>query len=258
MANSRYLGQSRYILTGGGGSTGPDVSDLGWITVNVTDGTWTQSDPGGVLLASVAFAGDITRVNYNTVSSGSADNNFSSSSNFTGPRWYQPLVAVDGTRITSDDTFTLSVEIVQEASAAQNELEIGLGYCVAPTSTTTNGMQKAGACMSYDTTTSNVRMSAMLTAGRASSTTAANQKINFATTSASGTRQGAANYITLNASGVRVTNGSTNVNQTMGAGTDLFLVVLAGLRDNTVTFSAPADIQAKLRYRLIKWEDPPL
>ena len=240
-----------------GGSTGPSISELGWITANVTDGTWTQSDPAGVLLASVAFASDITRVNYNTVSSGSADNNFSSGNDFTGPRWYKALTAGDGTRITSDDTFTLSVEMVQIDPANQNETEIGLGYCFDPTSSLTTTMKKAGASLSYDTTTTNPRLSGMLTAGRTSSTTAAGQKINFVMTSASGTRQGAVASIVLKADGTQVINGSKNVNQSMTASTDLFLVVLAGLRDNTVTFSAPVDIQAKLRYRVIKWEDPP-
>ena len=249
---------SGYTMSSSGGASGPDISDLGWITADVTDGTWTQSDPAGVLLASVAVAGDITRVNYNTVAVASGDNNFSSSNNFTGPRWYKALTAVDGTRITSDDTFTLSVEMVQITPAVQNEVEIGLGYCVDPTSTLTNTMQKAGGSIVYATPTQNPRLSGMLTAGRASNTSAPGQKINFVTTSASGTRQGAVGSIALNNVNVRVINGSSNVNQTMPASTDLFLVVLAGLHDNAVTFTAPVDTQAKLRYRLIKWEDPPL
>ena len=139
MATNRYYRvQSRYILTGSGGASGPDINDLGWITTDVTDGTWTQSDPAGVLLSSVAVASEVTRVNVNAVGASSADNNFSSAANFTGPRWYQALTSADGTRITSDDTFIMSVEIVQEASASQDAIEIGLGYCVDPTSTTTN------------------------------------------------------------------------------------------------------------------------
>jgi len=258
MATNRYYRvQSRYILTGSGGSSGPDINDLGWITTDVTDGTWTQSDPAGVLLSSVAVASEVTRVNVNAVGASSADNNFSSSPNFTGPRWYKALTSADGTRITSDDTFVLSVEIVQEASASQDAVEIGLGYCVDPTATTTNGIQKVGGSLHYRNTTGNPSMSAMLTAGRASSTLTAGQKIGLSTTTAAGTRQGAASYISLNTSNVRVTDGANNVNQTMSSGTDLFLVVLVGLFGNSTTLANPADIQAKLRYRLIKFEDPP-
>ena len=28
----------------------PDINNLGWITADITDGTWTESDPSGAMI----------------------------------------------------------------------------------------------------------------------------------------------------------------------------------------------------------------
>jgi hypothetical protein len=247
-----------YTLASSGGSSGPDVSDLDWITIDLTDGSWTASDPGGVIGTSVSVASDVHTFNLNNVASGSEANNFSGGSTFTGPRWYAPLNRADGTRMTSDDTFTFICEIVVEAPTNKDAIQLGWGWCEDPTSTTLATIKKTGAVLGYDTSTSNARTTGMTTTGRAPSQALSGQEIVVAQTllTASG-YQGAVQYISIQSDGTRRTNGAQNLNQQLTASTDLFLIVLIGLNSNTTTITAPKDIKGKMRYRVVRYETPP-
>lgn len=257
--NAEYSG---YTIFGSGGASSPSVSDLGWITVDLTDGSWTASDPGGVIGTSVSVASDVHTFNLNTVGVASASNNFSSGTGgFTGPRWYAPLVAADGTRITSDDTFTVSIEMVEATPANKEAVALGFGFCVDPTSTVisnTSGMFKTGGNLFYTSGSGNPRFSGMTCTGNTSSGAGAGQKIGLSDTTVAGRRLGGVSVIALDAAGSRVADGTTNNNATIPTGIDLFLIVLVGLNTNATTITAPVDTKAKLRYRVIKWQSPPL
>lgn len=256
--NAEYSG---YTIFGSGGASSPSVSDLGWITVDLTDGSWTASDPGGVIGTSVSVASDVHTFNLNTVGVASASNNFSSTTAFTGPRWYAPLLAADGTRITSDDTFTVSIEMVEDTPANKAAVDLGFGFCVDPTSTVisnTSGIFKTGGRLFYTSGSGNPRFSGMTCLGNTGSGAGAGQKIGLTDTTVAGRRLGGVSIITLDAAGGRVADATTNNNATIPNGIDLFLIVLVGLNTNTTTITAPVDTKAKLRYRVIKWQSPPL
>ena len=93
----------------------PDADKLDWETVDIGDGSWTQSDPSGVLLNSVATTNEITKVNFNAVGVGNADYDPTNGTNFTGPRWYSKLQTTDGVRINTDDPFIINYELIVEA-----------------------------------------------------------------------------------------------------------------------------------------------
>lgn len=248
-----------YTLADSGGSSGPNISDLDWLTVDLTDGTWTASDPSGVLGTSVSVASDVHTFDVNDVAVANASYNFSNSTNgFNGPRWYKALEAADGTRITADDTFTMFAELVVEAPTNKQAIQLGWGFCQDPTATASlNTIAKTGIVLGYDSNVANARTAGMTVVGRTASTAVADQRLAVSTVTTMGLYMGAVSFISLDSAGLRKTNGTLNNSQPLTTGTDLFLVVLVGLNANTTTITAPADIKGKLRYRLIKHQNPP-
>jgi len=243
------------------GAAGPDVSNLDWITVNLLDGSWAASDPGGVIGASVNVASDIHTFNVNAVPSASADNNFSSTTSFTGPRWYAPLNAADGARINSDDVFTVSFEMVEFTPAVKDAIQLAIGFCEDPVSTTisnTSGILKTGVRLFYSGPTGDPRFSGMTTNSNTGAGVMSGQKVGLADITVAGRRMGAASLITLDVGLNRLYDATTNNNASFTGPKDLSLIVLLGLTTNTTTIAAPSDIKAKLRYRVVKWQPPPL
>lgn len=243
------------------GASGPDVSNLDWVTVNLLDGSWTAADPGGVIGTSVNVASDIHTFNVNPVPIASADNNFSSTSSFTGPRWATPLNAADGARINTDDVFTVSFEMVEFTPSAKEKIELGIAFCEDPSSTvisSTGGMLKTGGKLFYSSVTGNARFGLLTTNGQVPGNGAAGKRVGLIDITAAGRRIGAVSMISLDSGLIRLDDATINNNASFTGPKDLFLVVLLGVNSNTGTIAAPSDIRAKLRYRVIKWQPPPL
>lgn len=243
------------------GASGPDVSNLDWVTVNLLDGSWTAADPGGVIGTSVNVASDIHTFNVNPVPIASADNNFSSTNSFTGPRWATPLNAADGARINTDDVFTVSFEMVEFAPTNKDAIQLAIGFCEDPASTTIDalsGIMKTGVRLFYTGPTANPRFSGMTNVGNTGAGVMNGQKVGLVDITVAGRRMGAASLITLDVGLNRLYDAATNNNTSFTGPKDLSLIVLLGLTTNTTTTAAPSDIKAKLRYRVIKWQPPPL
>lgn len=232
----------------------PDADKLGWETVDLGDGSWTQSDPSGVLLSSVATTNEITKVDFNAVGVASADYDFTAGTNFTGPRWYSKLQTSDGVVVNSDDPYIIMFQLVAETPNTQDRVNISIGVAEAPTSTVRGTILFTGECLEYTSTTSNRFMGPIVT--NPNFLQNVNNKIGFSTFASITNRLGNFSAFNLDSSSGFLAETSTTANRTYTASTDLFLVIQAGI-DGTNTIGA-CDIQAKLRYRVIRISDFPL
>lgn len=134
--------------TGGGGTAGlPD-----WELIDLTDGTWTSSDPGGNgRVSSVAVSGSDTTVTWAAFTSTS--NDALDGSTFDGQRYYKELEYPDGTSVSlSDAGWTLETWVDTPAVAGCARTQYALGVSSSPTSTSNSTANLAGLYWSPDRT----------------------------------------------------------------------------------------------------------
>jgi len=134
--------------TGGGGVAGlPD-----WEVVDVTDGSWTSSDPGGNgRVSSVAVAGTGTTVTWNGFTAVSDDSVDGSA--FNGQRYYKELTYPDGTSVNvSDAGWTLETWVDTPAVSGCARTQFALGVASDPTSTSTVTSNMSGLYWTPDRT----------------------------------------------------------------------------------------------------------
>ena len=239
----------------------PDINNLDWITADITDGTWTESDPSGVLLSSKSVTDGVTTVNLNAIGASNQTYSFQNGNNFTGPRWYTELNDTDGTRISSADAFMAFFQIVVEAPTSQQRISLGICICEDPTATTHNTIKSFGNMLEYNTTGGDPIAGIFYWNGGTSNSAASNggPNLKFIFGSAGVVASGLISTVTalgLDASGDTETNRLGNAAGSSTTGftdaTDLYLAVMAG-SNGTVTTGA-GDIKAKLRYRIIKFD----
>ena len=78
---------------GGGGGGGADLSALGFVEVDLTDGSWTLTDPDD-LVDTVSHASGVNTVVMNALAAGSNNYAWSTSTTQRAPRWTRELNAV--------------------------------------------------------------------------------------------------------------------------------------------------------------------
>jgi hypothetical protein len=238
----------------------PDINNLGWITADITDGTWTESDPSGAMLSSKTVVSEVTTINLNAVGSSNQTYSFQNGANFTGPRWYTELNDTDGTRISSADAFTVFFQIVQEAPTSQQKVALGICICEDPTATANNTIKSFGNMLEYNTTGGDPIAGIFYWNGgstnSASSNGGANLKYIFG--SAGVVFSGLVGTVTalgVDSDGDTISNRLGNAAGSSTAGfadsTNLFLTIMAGTNGTTTT--GAGDIKAKLRYRVVKF-----
>ena len=232
----------------------PDADNLGWETIDLGDGSWTQSDPSGALLNTASTVNEITKITFNAVGAGSLDHDLTSGTNFTGPRWYTNLRTSDGIKINSDNSYIIMFEIVVEPPTTKDKVQISIGVAEDPTSTVRSTILFSGQVLEYVSTTGNPRMGPIVV--NANTIQNVNNKIGFSTFASITTRLGNVSAFNLDSSSGYLNETSVTANRTYTSSTNLFLVVQAGI-DSTSTISA-CDIQAKLRYRVIRISEFPL
>jgi hypothetical protein len=133
---------------GGGGSAGlPD-----WELVDVTDGSWTSSDPGtNGRVSSVAVASNNTTVTWNSFTA-TADDALDGT-NFNGQRYYRALTYPDGTAVDlADDGWTIEMWVDTPAVAGCARTQFALGVSSDPTATTNSTINFSGLYWSPDRT----------------------------------------------------------------------------------------------------------
>ena len=134
--------------TGGGGVAGlPD-----WEAIDITDGTWTSSDPGGDgRVSSVSVSSGQTTVTWNGFTSdadGAMDGN-----TYNGQRYYKELKYPDGTSVSlSDAGWMLETWVDIPTVAGCARAQYALGVSSNPTSTTRNTINLGGLYFSPDRT----------------------------------------------------------------------------------------------------------
>lgn len=129
----------------GGGGGGGTVGLPDWELVDVTDGSWTSSDPGGNgRVSSVTVSGSDTTVTWNGFSK-TADDEINGT-NFTGLRYYKELKYPDGTSVSlSDAGWTIETWVDTPAVAgASLNAQFALGVSSNPTATANNTINFAG------------------------------------------------------------------------------------------------------------------
>lgn len=238
----------------------PDADALDWITIDLGDGSWTQSDPTSFILSGASTTNEITTISLNEVTSSSEAYSFQNGANFQGPRWYKNLETTKNEIINSDDAFAVFFQIVVEAPDTKDKNSIFLGFSEDPTSTVCANINFFGTILEYGSTTANPAggYAIVLSGGNASAAATANANLKMAVNNieATGNRLGATPVINLDSSGAYLSERSVNINNSLNSSTDLSIVVMAGT-NGTVTMG-DSDIKAKLRYRVVKFESLPL
>jgi hypothetical protein len=132
-------GASGGPAAGGGAAALPD-----WRVVDVTDGSWTSSDPGGnARVSSVVMSGDEATVTWDGFTA-TADDAIDGSA-FNGQRYYQALTYDDGTPVSlSDDGFTVEWWADTPAVAGCARTQFALGISSDPTATTNSVINFSG------------------------------------------------------------------------------------------------------------------
>jgi len=134
-----------------GGGTTTALPD--WVSIDVTDGTWTASDPGGNSRTSgVAVSNGTTTVTWAGFTAGSSDA-FAGSSTYDGLRYYQELKYADGTAVQVSDvgwTVETWVDIPTVSGCARTQFALGISS--SPTNTSASTINLAAMYWSPDRT----------------------------------------------------------------------------------------------------------
>ena len=234
----------------------PDADNLDWKTVDLSDGSWTQSDPSGIILNTASTVSEVTKVTYNAVGTGATDYDPTAGTNYTGPRWYKSLELADGVVLNTDDPYIASFQLSVETPTAQDRVNILIGLAEAPTSNTIATMNFSGQMLEYTSTTSNRFLGPYIATGNPSLAQNTNNKMGFTSFASITNRLGNLSAFNLDSSAAFIAEKSLTASRTYTASTNLFIVVLAGI-NGTNTIGA-CDIQAKLRYRIVKFSGLPL
>ena len=245
----------RVFETGGGG--GADLSALGFVSVDLTDG-WTLTDPDD-LVDTVTHSSGVNQVLMNALAAGSNDYSWATSSTQRAPRWTTPLYAVDAdgnnVRVTSGDTYVLQtvIEYVAPDNAFATEIVIA---SAEDGTATTSGANKAQGGYLLINAVGNRRMGCFTGNNHQLSPVDNNNHRNIATANHSGGRSQAVEYVNLNSSGVALAGSSRNSGMTYtNTTTDLNLMVGLGVNlANTVT--AGEDAKIKVWYRVVVYSLP--
>lgn len=115
-----------------------------WELIDVTDGSWTSSDPGGNgRVSSVSVSGTDTTVTWNAFTPSADD--MIDGANFNGQRYYRTLTYPDGTAVSlSDDGWTIETWVDVPAVAGAALSHFALGISSDPTATANSTMNFAG------------------------------------------------------------------------------------------------------------------
>lgn len=245
----------------GGGApaaAGADLSALGFEQIDLTDSSWTLTDPDDLVDSVVALAGGVTQVTMNALGTGSNDYAWTSSSTQRAPRWTAPLYAVDANgqnvRVTSGDAFVLTTVIEFVEPDDRFTTEIVVASAEDGTALTSGSNKAQGGLLQY-TASGNPRMGAF-TGNSLDFKASANNDRNLAHANSAGGRAQAVSYVNLDSSGDNVQGGSRNSGMLYtDTTTDLNLMVGLGVW-NFGTVTAGEDAKIKVWYRVVRFSLP--
>lgn len=205
--------------------------------IDLTSG-WTLYDPDS-LIKSISFAGGFHTVIWNELLTGSSDYNWTAGSTHRAPRWYQPA-RIDGQQLTSDMVTQNVFGIVTDNTVAGRgdfSNAVSHGICVDPTSTVANDIAGMGQHVTVLDSGGDTAALGVWTVNSGATTATSAPSRSIATAQYGGRHCGSACFTNLDASGLRVQNGSRNGSVALPASTNLNWIVGLGLRSNTVTIA---------------------
>ena len=227
---------------------GDDLNAVTWTDVDLTDGSWTETDPDS-LASGVSIAAGVNKVTLAELAVGSINYNWTSGSTHRSPRFHK-LLQPDGDQIGSDDFFFLLWRLQFVAPVARAANTIVFGVSEDPTSTSAANIKGLGALLVFNAT-GNVACGTWTNTSGATSSSAATVtslgSFQFAATRGCG-----GSYVALDASEARVNNSSRNGNLTYSGSTNLSIMVGVGAFNNSATWAAGVDAKFKLQYRIVR------
>lgn len=226
---------------GSGAATGADLSALGFTLINLSDSSWTLTDPDN-LVDGVTHSTGTNRVVMNALAAGSNNYAWTAGTTQRAPRWTTPLYAIDSNganvRVTSGDAYVLQTVI--EYVAPDNGFATEIVVASAEDGTaTTSGANKAHGGLLVLTGAGNIRMGSFNGNTPQLSLAAANNHQNVATSNHAGGRAQAVAYVNVDSSkeeiagssrnsGMLYTNTTTDLNLMVGIGTFSLGTITAG------------------------------
>ena len=132
-------GASGGASAGGGGT--PSLANVTPTAIDLTDGTWTLTDPNN-LIKSVTFGGGFNIITWNAVE-GTSSLNWTAGTTTDAPRWHKVL-NIGGTDITAADLLVFTSRIEQGLDVADFNNECVVGVATDPTSSSTSAIDGSG------------------------------------------------------------------------------------------------------------------
>jgi len=224
-------------------------ANIPWVTADLTDGSWTLTDPDS-LVNGVTYAAGFNKVTMNALAAGSTDYAWGGGATHRAPR-YHKLLDASGVQVDSDGITVLQVRMTKGSTVTEFSTEVVCGACLDPTSTVPGTMVGQGGMMEY-VASDNTGYGAWTVNSKGVATFAANDSgvmtAQWAARRASGTT-----YVTIDNTGVFVASGSRNANSTLGASTNMSLMIGVGTR-GSATITAGADTNVKIEYRVLTFD----
>ena len=243
---------------GGGAAAGggADLSALGFVEVDLTDG-FTLTDPDGLVSATENVA-KVNKVTFNALAVGSTDYSWGSGNNQRAPRWVKSLTAPDGDgaeqQIQSGDTFILQTVVQFQTPDNRYAAEVVVASTVDGTGLDCFTNDAMGGMIRYNST-GNISYGIFTFNGYNALASASNDRSVCTVLHAGARGQGGA-YINLDSSGAALNGGSRNASMGYTDGTtDMKLMIGVGTNGSN-TIGAGDDAQFRLWYRVVRFSLP--
>lgn len=259
MASPIFYPKSPTDMGGGGAAPagGADLSALGFVAVDLTDG-WTLYDPDS-LVASVTHSAGVNTVTMNALGSGSNDYAWAYSATIRAPRWYKALTAPNASdveqQIVSGDTFTLSTVMQFQEPADRFATQAVIGSAFNPTSTASADIDLIGGMLQYPTS-GNPLAGAFWQQTPSLAGANANLDRSFVVHNAAAGRMGVAGYVNVDSSGAFLASGQRAGNASYNDTTTNLSIVVGLGTASAATIAAGEDAKLKVFYRAVRYSLP--
>lgn len=242
---------------GGGGGGGADLSALGFVEVDLTDGSWNLTDPD-TIVDTVSHSSGVNTVTFNTLASGNSNNAWGNGNTQRGARWHKKLQVQDATggdvQVQSGDQFIFQA-MIEFVSPTQSFAASSV-VCVSADGTALTAADSKIVGALYRYTTPTVRQSGSI-GGAFGSTNSSGPPVRVSTAvQVRATRPSGVSYLNTNSSGNHTFDGNYKINTSYAnATTDLDVIVGVGTFA-TGGITAGDDMKVKAWFRCIVMSEP--
>lgn len=234
-----------------------DLSALGFTPIDLTDGSWTLTDPDS-LVNTITHSTGINKVTFNALASGNSDNAWSNGNTQRGPRWHKKLKVQDAlgadVQVVSGDNFIF--QAMMEYVAADQRFAASSVVCVSAdgTALTATDSKIVGALLRY-ATTGNPQLGSIAGDFGAVNSNFNNHRVSTVFQSRA-TRPAGVSYLNTNSSGAHIFDGNDKPNTSYAnATTDLDIIVGVGTFA-TGGITVGYDMKVKAWSRCIVMKEP--